>query len=231
MGALLVDVDSESGCTLDQLRTLVASKTPVVALTGVGAAFDRAVALELGATDAISRPIQICELRARLARFGTSCWHQKVSLHFAGWVLLPVERRLFSPSGRCVDLTEGMTRLLCCFFERPEYPLTALEVSAITGRSQSDRGAISVLVSRTIRRIESQADEPVPISRSPGGWVLTRDKPNRARGRCRLAPLENRAVPAILAENEARSAIESNERRGIILRGPQIRQINSVNES
>lgn len=187
VGALLVDVDSESGCTLDQLRVLVCSSIPVLAITEAGSSLDRAVCLDLGATDAISRPIQTCELRARLARFLGPSGHREVSLHFAGWALLPVERRLFSPSGRRVDLTEAMTRLLCCFFERPEQPLMVNEVSSLSGRSGADRGAICTLVSRTIRRIESQTNDPAPISRAPGGWILTRAEPSRARGRLRHA--------------------------------------------
>lgn len=199
VGALLVDVDSESGCTLDQLRALIASSIPVLAITEAGSSMNRAVCLELGAMDAISRPIQTCELRARLARFSRPSEHQGLSLHFAGWALLPVERRLFSPSGRRVDLTEGMTRLLCCFFERPEQPLMVNELSALSGRRGADRGAIRALVSRTIRRIESQADDPAPISRAPGGWILTRAEPNRARGRFRHALPAPSAVPKILA--------------------------------
>jgi len=45
---------------------------------------------------------------------------------------------------------------------------------------------------------DRSAEDPAPISRAPGGWILTRAKPNRARGRLRHALTAPGAVPTNL---------------------------------
>ncbi|MFM9848061.1 MAG: response regulator [Hyphomicrobiaceae bacterium] len=159
----------KDGLTLcRELRT--SSRVPVILLTLLGADTDRIVGLEVGADDYLAKPFNPHELLARIKAvlrrtadlpFQNSV--QKASvLQFSGWTLDRSRRRLQSPAGAIVSLTDGEFDLLVALAEHPQVVLTRDQLLDLArGRSAAafDR-SIDMQVTRLRRRIEVDPEEP-----------------------------------------------------------------------
>ena len=171
------------------------SSIPVIMLTVMGEETDRIIGLEMGADDYLPKPFNPRELLARMkavlrrsrsAPASTSSVGRQI-LRFSDWKLDLGLRRLESPQGLIVDLSNGEFDLLAALVEHPQRVLSRDQLLDLTrGRAEMpfDR-SIDMQVSRLRRRIEADPKEPELIKTIRGaGYMFTatvrHDEPDRA---------------------------------------------------
>jgi DNA-binding response OmpR family regulator len=163
------------------------SNVPIIMLTGQGHEVDRVLGLELGADDYLVKPFSPRELLARikavLRRYegrpvdgGGESGNESVrreselrTYRFAGWELSTGSRRLMSPTGDRVELTNGEYALLISFLKSPARVLSRdqlLEGSRLHDDIY-DR-SIDVQILRLRRKIEADPNEPKLIRTERG---------------------------------------------------------------
>ena len=160
------------------------SRVPVIILTLLGSDIDRIEGLETGADDYISKPFNPQELLARiravLRRANDlplqNSLQQAGVLRFSGWKLDRTRRRLVSPAGVAVVLTDGEFDLLVAFAEHAQVVLSREQLLDLA-RSRSaiafDR-SIDMQITRLRRKIEIAPDEPELIKTIRNkGYVFT----------------------------------------------------------
>ena len=146
------------------------NRVPVIMLTLLNSDTDRIEGLETGADDYISKPFNPQELLARiravLRRANDlplqNSLQQACVLRFGGWKLDRTRRRLVSPAGVAVVLTDGEFDLLVAFAEHAQVVLSREQLLDIArGRSAIafDR-SIDMQITRLRRKIEIDPDEP-----------------------------------------------------------------------
>jgi DNA-binding response OmpR family regulator len=168
-------------------RTLRAeSAVPIIIVTGKQDEADRVMGLELGADDYVTKPFSPRELLARiravLRRHQTARemlvarGDKRRAYRFAGWELNLRSRRLTSPEGRRVELTNGELNLLQAFCAAPRQVLTReqlLDLSRWNCAEVYDR-AIDVQILRLRRKIELNPAQPQYIKTERGaGYVFS----------------------------------------------------------
>ena len=155
---------------------------PIIILTGRKEEADRIMGLELGADDYVTKPFSQRELMARIKavlrrtegkrakRRGESVRAYK----FSGWELNTGTRKLRSPDGRNVELTNSEYSLLVAFLKSPQRILTRdqlLESSRLHDDIY-DR-SIDVQILRLRRKIEESPNQPTLIRTERGaGYYL-----------------------------------------------------------
>jgi two-component system, OmpR family, response regulator len=155
---------------------------PIIILTGRKDEADRVMGLELGADDYVTKPFSQRELLARIKavlrrtegkrekRRGESVRAYK----FSGWELNTGTRRLRSPAGEPVDLTNSEYALLVAFLRAPQKVLSRdqlLESSRLHDDIY-DR-SIDVQILRLRRKIEKSPNQPDLIKTERGaGYFL-----------------------------------------------------------
>ena len=150
---------------------------PIIILTGRKDEADRVMGLELGADDYVTKPFSQRELLARIKavlrrtegkrekRRGESVRAYK----FSGWELNTGTRRLKSPEGEPVDLTNSEYALLVAFLRAPQKVLSRdqlLESSRLHDDIY-DR-SIDVQILRLRRKIEKSPNQPDLIKTERG---------------------------------------------------------------
>lgn len=159
------------------------SDVPIIMLTGQSHEVDRVLGLELGADDYLTKPFSPRELLARIkavlrryegtterdaeARFKRE--NELRSYRFQGWELSTGARKLTSPQGVRVELTNGEYALLVTFLKSPRQVLSRdqlLESSRLHDDIY-DR-SIDVQILRLRRKIESDPNEPKLIRTERG---------------------------------------------------------------
>jgi len=146
------------------------SRTPIIVLTLLGSDTDRILGLEMGADDYVQKPFNPQELLARIRSVLRRANElplqnvlQKASvLRFEGWTLDRSRRRLESPAGVSVLLTDGEFDLLVAFAEHPQIALSREQLLDLArGRSAIafDRG-IDMQITRLRRKIEADPQQP-----------------------------------------------------------------------
>jgi DNA-binding response OmpR family regulator len=160
-------------------------------LTGQGHEVDRVMGLELGADDYLVKPFSPRELLARikavLRRYegrqpddGNTLVRRESDLRtyrFSGWELATGTRRLLSPGGGRVDLTNGEYALLICFLKSPGRVLSRDQLLE-GGRLHDDiyDRSIDVQILRLRRKIEADPNEPRLIRTERGaGYFFDSD--------------------------------------------------------
>lgn len=156
---------------------------PIIILTGSRKEeVDRVMGLELGADDYVTKPFSQRELLARikavLRRTEVKRAARRVettrAYRFAGWELNTGLRRLKSPGGEMVELTNSEYALLVAFLRSPQKVLSRdqlLESSRLHDDIY-DR-SIDVQILRLRRKIEVKANEPKLIRTERGaGYFL-----------------------------------------------------------
>ena len=161
------------------------SDIPIIMLTGRKDEADRVMGLELGADDYLVKPFSPRELLARIrALLRRSRTHETVAdglariraYRFAGWELSVRLRRLTSPRGEPVALTNSEFNLLVAFLAAPHRVLSReqlLSLSRLHDDEVYDR-SIDVQVGRLRKKID--ADEiGIPLIRTErgAGYVFT----------------------------------------------------------
>ena len=171
IGLIILDrvMPGEDGLTL--CRELRAhSRIPVIMLTLLGADTDRVVGLEMGADDYVQKPFSPQELLARIKAvlrrandLPLQAALQSVSvLRFAGWTMDRNQRRLVSPAGVSVLLTDGEFDLLNAFAEHPKVILSReqlLDLARERTPIAFDR-SIDMQLTRLRRKIEANPEAP-----------------------------------------------------------------------
>jgi two-component system, OmpR family, response regulator len=148
------------------------SSVPIIMLTGKKDEADRVMGLELGADDYVTKPFSPRELLARvralLRRSHTSAETLPLrdgklrAYRFVGWELNLRTRRLTSPDGQRVELSNGEFNLLQAFCAAPGRVLSReqlLDLSRLHGAEVYDR-SIDVQILRLRRKIEVNPSEP-----------------------------------------------------------------------
>jgi DNA-binding response OmpR family regulator len=142
--------------------------------------------LEIGADDYVMKPFSPRELLARiravLRRYQTARevlpahGDKRRAYRFAGWELNLGSRRLTSPEGRRVELTNGELSLLQALCAAPRRVLTReqlLDLSRLNGAEVYDR-SIDVQILRLRRKIEPNPAQPQYIKTERGaGYVFS----------------------------------------------------------
>jgi len=155
---------------------------PIIILTGRKDEVDRVMGLELGADDYVTKPFSQRELLARIkavlrrseARAASRRDEKIRAYRFAGWELNTGTRRLSTPAGVNVDLTNSEYALLVAFLRAPQRVLSRdqlLEASRLHDDIY-DR-SIDVQILRLRRKIEESPNEPKLIKTERGaGYFL-----------------------------------------------------------
>lgn len=171
---------------MDIARRLRAdSDVPIIMLTGRKDEADRVMGLELGADDYLTKPFSPRELLARIrALLRRSRSKETVpdglarirAYRFNGWELNVRLRRLKSPQGESVMLTNAEFNLLAAFLAAPQRVLTReqlLNLSRLHNDEVYDR-AIDVQVGRLRRKIEAAGvTERVIRTERGAGYVFS----------------------------------------------------------
>ncbi|PMS19785.1 DNA-binding response regulator [Trinickia dabaoshanensis] len=160
------------------------SSLPIIVVSGRRDEADRVMALELGADDYLTKPFSSRELLARvralLRRSAAAVAPSGRQLdarayRFAGWQLNIGTRKLTTPAGENVPLTNGEFCLLSAFLSAPGRVLTReqlLEASRLYD-DVYDR-SIDVQILRLRRKIEENPSRPEFIKTERGaGYVFS----------------------------------------------------------
>jgi two-component system, OmpR family, response regulator len=161
------------------------SDVPIIMLTGRKDEADRVMGLELGADDYLTKPFSPRELLARIrALLRRSRTHETVAdglarvraYRFAGWELNVRLRRLTSPHGETVPITNSEFNLLVAFLAAPQRVLSReqlLDSSRLHNDEVYDR-SIDVQVGRLRKKIEPRGTQTRLIRTERGaGYVFT----------------------------------------------------------
>jgi two-component system OmpR family response regulator len=147
---------------------------PIVLLTGRDEEADRVMGLELGADDYVTKPFSprelLARLRAVLRRYQVQATlperdHTRRAFRFCGWELNVRTRRLLSPRGGPVELSNGEFSLLVALCRAPQRVLTRdqlLSMSRLHEAEVYDR-TIDVQVRRLRLKLEPDAAKPTLI--------------------------------------------------------------------
>ena len=157
---------------------------PIVLLTGKNEEADRVMGLELGADDYVTKPFSprelLARLRAVLRRYQVQATlperdSTRRAFRFSGWELNLRTRRLASPAGGSVELSNGEFSLLSALCRSPQRVLTRdqlLSMSRLHEAEVYDR-AIDVQIRRLRLKIEADPAQPALIVTERGaGYVL-----------------------------------------------------------
>jgi DNA-binding response OmpR family regulator len=144
---------------------------PIVLLTGRTEEADRVMGLELGADDYVTKPFSPRELLARvravLRRYQVQATlperdNTRRAFRFAGWELNLRTRRLLSPDGSAVELSNGEFSLLSALCRAPQRVLSRdqlLSMSRLHEAEVYDR-TIDVQVRRLRLKLERDPAHP-----------------------------------------------------------------------
>jgi two-component system, OmpR family, response regulator len=159
------------------------SGIPILILTGRAEEADRVMGLELGADDYLTKPFSPRELLARIRALLRRAKAQATvadaiakvrAYRFSGWELNVGLRKLKSPKGDLVELTNGEFNLLTAFLCAPQRILTRdqlLDLSRLHNAEVYDR-SIDVQILRLRRKIEADAAQPQFIRTERGAGYI-----------------------------------------------------------
>jgi DNA-binding response OmpR family regulator len=181
----VLDLEAPGSDGLELVRELrIASRAPIILVTGRGSVAERVAGLGLGADDYVARPFDARELVARIDAVMRR--HELVAngarrsvlqrWAFAGWQLDALTRRLTAPDGAPVDLTASEYRLLEILVSSPGQLQRREDLlKAIYQRdwTRQDR-SIDNLVVRLRRKLRDDSRQARLIRTARGGgYVLT----------------------------------------------------------
>ena len=160
------------------------STIPIIMVTGKKDEADRVMGLELGADDYITKPFSPRELLARvravlrrnkiLQDVLPARDEKRRAYRFGGWELNLRTRRLTSPQGERIELTNGEFSLLQAFCAAPGRILSRdqlLELSRLNRAEVYDR-SIDVQILRLRRKIEPNPSQPEYIKTERGAGYM-----------------------------------------------------------
>ncbi|KWV51292.1 two-component system response regulator [Rhizobium altiplani] len=174
---VVVDLNLGREDGLEIVRNLATkSDVPIIVISGNRfEEADKVVALELGASDFIAKPLGMREFLARIrvalrGRPSVTRAKDRRSFHFADWTLNLRQRRLISEEREEIKLTAGEFNLLVAFLEKPRDILSReqlLIASRVREEEVYDR-SIDVLILRLRRKLEGDPTSPQLIKTARG---------------------------------------------------------------
>ena len=159
------------------------ANVPLIFLTGRNEEADRVMGLELGADDYITKPFSPRELLARvravLRRYQVQATlperdNTRRAFRFSGWELNLRTRRLVSPAGESVELSNGEFSLLGAMCRAPRRVLSRdqlLSMSRLHEAEVYDR-TIDVQIRRLRLKVEVDSANPQLILTERGAGYL-----------------------------------------------------------
>jgi len=162
------------------------SDVPIIMLTGRKDEADRVMGLELGADDYLTKPFSPRELLARIRALLRRSRAQETvadglarirAYRFAGWELNVRLRRLKSPRGEAVTITNSEFNLLVAFLAAPRRVLSReqlLELSRLHNDEVYDR-SVDVQVGRLRKKIEPKGAAQLIRTERGAGYVFAAD--------------------------------------------------------
>ncbi len=150
------------------------ASVPIIFLTGRNEEADRVMGLELGADDYVTKPFSPRELLARvravLRRYQVQATlperdNSRRAFRFSGWELNLRTRRLVSPAGVSVELSNGEFSLLGAMCRAPQRVLSRdqlLSMSRLHEAEVYDR-TIDVQIRRLRLKVEADSAHPTLI--------------------------------------------------------------------
>ncbi|MCX7278234.1 MAG: response regulator [Burkholderiales bacterium] len=181
---VLLDLKLPGEDGMQLARTLRERATiPIILLTGRAEEADRVMGLELGADDYVTKPFSPRELLARvravLRRYQVQATlperdNSRRAFRFAGWELNLRTRRLVSPGGESVELSNGEFSLLSALCRAPQRVLSRdqlLSMSRLHEAEVYDR-TIDVQIRRLRIKVELDAANPQLIVTERGAGYL-----------------------------------------------------------
>jgi two-component system, OmpR family, response regulator len=159
------------------------SRIPIIMLTARCDPADRVVGLEMGADDYMSKPFEPRELVARIqtvlrrsgAPRGEATQEADTDvIRFAGWTLQRSERRLRSPKGLVVPLSNAEYQLLSAFLNAPRRVVSRDYLMAqARGRTMDGfERSIDLLVSRLRQKLIDDSGAAALIKTVRGAGYL-----------------------------------------------------------
>ncbi len=161
------------------------SDVPIIMLTGRKEEVDRVMGPELGADDYLTKPFSPRELlppirallrRTRATQTVADSLARIRAYRFAGWELNVRLRRLTSPAGEVVALTNNEFNLITSFLAAPRRVLTRdqlLSLSRLHNDEVYDR-SIDTQVGRLRRKIQpDESQRPLIQTERGAGYVFT----------------------------------------------------------
>jgi two-component system OmpR family response regulator len=155
-------------------RLRAQAPVPIVLLTACNDVADRVIGLELGADDYVTKPFSPRELLARvravLRRYRLQATlpernSNRRAFRFSGWELNLRTRRLVSPAGASVELSNGQFSLLNALCRAPGRVLTRdqlLSMSRLHDAEVYDR-TVDVQIRRLRLKIEADTAHPALV--------------------------------------------------------------------
>ena len=152
---------------------------PIIMLTGRQDEADRVMGLELGADDYLTKPFSprelLARIRALLRRYGArgpaaDDLAKVRAYRFAGWEVNVPLRRVTSPRGEIVPMTNGLFNLLIAFLGAPQRVLSRDQLLALSRLSEGevyDR-AIDVQVGRLRKKLQVASTSLIRTERGAG---------------------------------------------------------------
>ncbi|RAZ82185.1 DNA-binding response regulator [Mesorhizobium hawassense] len=179
---IVVDLNLGREDGLEIVRNLTPrSDIPIIVISGDRLdEAEKVVALELGASDFISKPFGLREFLARIRvalrqHPRRPAAKDQRSFRFGSWKLGLKQRRLMCEGRGEVKLTSNEFNLLMVFLENPRVVLSReqlLNLSRVRGEEVFDR-SVDVLILRLRRKLEVDAGKPRLIKTSRGvGYFL-----------------------------------------------------------
>ncbi len=166
---VLLDLKLPGEDGMQLVRTLRERATvPIVLLTGRNDEADRVMGLELGADDYVTKPFSPRELLARvravLRRYQLQATlperdNTRRAFRFSGWELNLRTRRLMSPEGVSVELSNGEFSLLGAFCRAPQRVLSRDQLLSMSRLHEAE--VYERTIDSQIRRLRTKV-EPVP---------------------------------------------------------------------
>ncbi|MEY2689889.1 MAG: hypothetical protein RL375_4089 [Pseudomonadota bacterium] len=163
------------------------ANVPLVLLTGRNEEADRVMGLELGADDYVTKPFSprelLARLRAVLRRYQVQATlperdQSRRAHRFCGWELNLRTRRLLSPSGETVELSNGELSLLAALCRAPQRVLSREQLLSLSRLHESevyDR-TVDVQIRRLRVKLEVDPSHPTLIVTERGaGYRLACD--------------------------------------------------------
>ncbi len=164
------------------------SEVPIIILTGRNEEVDCILGLELGADDYITKPFSPRELLARIkavlrrprgvdrAEHTPADAVNAAAVTFANWEFDLVDRRLVSPSGVAVKLSNREFNLLAAFVAAPNRVLSRGELLSLSRKFGDEifERSIDILIFRLRQKIEeSGIDVQLIKTRRGAGYIFT----------------------------------------------------------
>lgn len=181
----VVDLRLPDVTGFDLIRTLSEEgELPVLVLSGLGTAQERAAGIEAGADDYLAKPFEPRELQARVAallrarrRATRAQIDRGRSIRVDGW-LIDIKRQIAASGGRRFALSDAEFSLLRFMIEHPNRVIGRDELLAATGFTPgAGPRSVDIRVTRLRKKLEPDSADPRLIRTIRGeGYMLVADR-------------------------------------------------------